>query len=237
MKARIRLTAVTAAMAVAALFVTGAGTPPDTAHQTMRSAHAADAPVLVAGEELDTPAEVEEVLGQPGLPAVYPTVDTTIEPDVPGAIENILETAAGGYLVIVATYVSNKLFKIVKKFIAKGPGTHQKLYQNAGDGRCLADFTKGQITYLANCGDKTGIFWSYSGEGKLWNNDTGDMLTASSTTDGTKLYDWYPPTDWYTWTWGYVCANSSCSEVYGEYWALYNSQSHMISDTTAASVG
>ena len=62
------------------------------------------------------------------------------------------------------------------------------------------------------------------------------MLTASSATDGTKLYDWYPPTDWYTWTWGYVCANSSCSEVYGKYWALYNSQSHMISDTTAASV-
>ena len=127
MKARIRLTAVTAAMTVAALFVTGAGMPPDTAHQTMRSAHSADAPVLVAGEELDTPAEVEEVLGQPGLPAVYPTVDTTIEPDVPGAIENILETAAGGYLVIVATYVTNKLFKIVKNSSRKAP-VHTKSF-------------------------------------------------------------------------------------------------------------
>jgi hypothetical protein len=236
-KARIRLIAVTTAMAVAALFVTGAGMPPDTAHQTMRSAHAADAPVLVIGEELDTPAEAEEVLGQPGLPAVYPTVDTSTQPDIPGAIETVLENVAGGVLTTAVVYAGTKLFKIVKKYIWKGTGTHQKLYQNAGDGRCLADFTKGQITYLANCSDKTGIYWSYSGEGKLWNNHTGDMLTASSNNNGTKLYDWYPPTDWYTWTWGYVCANSSCSEVYGEYWALYNSQSHMISDTTAASVG
>lgn len=237
MDTRIRLTAVTAAMAVAVLSVTGAGMPPDATHQTMRSAHAADAPVLVAGEELDTPAEVAEVLGQPGLPEIYPTVDTTIEPDVPGAIEAVLEQVTGGVLTTAVVYGSAKLFKIVKKYIEKDTSSGDKLYENAGDGRCLADFSKGQITYLANCGDKTGIFWSYSGEGKLWNNYTGDMLTASSATDGTKLYDTYPPSDWHTWTWGYVCANSSCSEVYGEYWALYNSQSHEISDTTAASVG
>ena len=133
-------------------------------------------------------------------------------------------------------YVAGKVFKLIKDYIWVAKGKHAGLWQNAGDGRCIADWYKGQITQLGNCADKTGVYWTYSSEGKLWDNNTHDMLTASSATDGTKLYDWYPPHDWYTWTWGYVCANSSCSEVWGIYWALYNSQTHFISDTTAPTI-
>jgi hypothetical protein len=241
MNARIRLTVLVAAIALVAPLVMGAGTAQARPVHLTGQERVSSAPRLVVGETLRTLAELEEILGKPRLAAVFPTLaGKTAQPAVrriPGVIENILEGAAGGVLVDAIKYGGKKLFKVIKKYVLKGTGKHAKLYENRGDGRCMADFSKGQITRLASCSDKTGIYWSFSSKGRLWDNHTGDMLTASSNKNGTKLYDWYPAHDWHTWTWGEVCANSSCSELYGIYWALYNSQSHKISDTTAASVG
>ena len=149
------------------------------------AALSASVPRLVAGEMLTTPAELQEVLGRPGLPAAYPAAPRAMAPGRVGAtsstISVILEGAAGGAIVNTVQYVAGKVFKLVKDYIWVAKGKHAGLWQNAGDGRCIADWSKGQITQLGNCADKTGVYWTYSSEGKLWDNNTHDMLTASST--------------------------------------------------------
>jgi hypothetical protein len=243
MSPRFRMTAVIIALAAVAAAIPSAaiaGTPSHGMAPVYVSGgvhHYRQPPRLVPGQALTTQAQLREVLGPPGLPPVQaaPATRPPRRIGTSNVIENVMEGVASGVITAAVIYVAKKTFKLVKKYIYKGKHGGQ-LIQNAGDGRCEGGFAKGQVTYLANCGDKTGIYWQYSSGRKLWNTHTGDMLTASSATNGTKPFLWYPAHDWYHWAYGDVCGSCGCTNcLFGIDWALYNSQSHRLSDNAPGS--
>jgi hypothetical protein len=234
MRAHLRMTAVIAATTLALAAVTGASSPPRP-HAPTAGVSGGIRHLAPDGVPLTTARAVDQALaGTPQAPTVYvsggPTTGTFYGiiwllynsqshgisdnaagstanqgPDT-GTIVNILENVSGGIITWGVIQASKGVYKWVKKYIYKGK--HVSL--NAGDGLCMADFGKGLTDYLANCGDKHGIYWTVSTAGKMWDTYTGGMQIASSLNNGTKLYTWYPAKDWYTWTYADVCSASGC---------------------------
>ncbi len=124
-------------------------------------------------------------------------------------IINILEDIAGGLVTWILIEVSKGVYKYVKKWIYKGK--HGGIiYHNAGDGRCLGDFKRGLDDRLASCTDRNGIYWTVTRNWRMENTLTGGMQIASSLSNGTKLYTWYPAKDFYKWTYENICAPGGC---------------------------
>ena len=235
MSSRIRTIAVIVAAALSLLAVTAAAVP----------AKAPRAGPRAGSTMLTTQAEVERALGPPaGTIYIAPgRVERSggVGPRTPATsnITIVLDGVSSGVIVAVIQQVASHpkvVVKLVKKYILKGTGKHIRLVANAGDGDCIADFHEGSADSLANCGDKHGIFWTYSSEGKLWDTYTGGMNIASSLKTGTKLYTEWPAKDWYTWTYDDICASAGCNKAfYGVDWILYNAQGHGISDNASGS--
>jgi hypothetical protein len=163
---------------------------------------------------------------------------TSQGPGINISYQNIIDAVIGGVIVWTAQVVANNptVYKFVKKYILKGLGTRQKLTTNAGDGGCMADFGTGLTDYLANCTDRHGIFWEWQSNLTLYNTYTGGVNIATSLNDGTKLYTWSSPKDWYTWTYDDVCDPAGCNvHFYGIDWILYNAQGSGISDNAPGS--
>ena len=201
----------------------------------------------INGPAVTSASQLEKVLGQPGAPNLYvarvvkqinakPLSERRNQ-----VIDVILETAAGGMLVEIikkAAEVDGKeVFRMVKNAIFKVVGGKGELIPNAGDGECLASWGRNIYSIQSPCSRPHAIFWEYNtnGEGHLWNTYTKGDLISYTDRSGSHTTTTWPRRDWYTWTWGYICANQSCSQVYGVYWTLYNHQSEDLSDTAPGS--
>ncbi len=230
MRVHLRMAAAIAATSLALAAVTGASSP-SRPHAPTLGAGDGISQSSPDGVPLNTAQAVNQALaGTPQAPTMYVNDDATtgtfygiiwllyksqshgISDNAPlsatdtSTIVNILENVSGGVITWGLIETSKGVYKWVKKYLYKG----KHLYLNAGDGRCMADFGQGLTDYLANCGDKHGIYWTVSNAGKMWDTYTGGMQIASSLNNGTKLYTWYPARDWYTWTYADVCSASGC---------------------------
>jgi hypothetical protein len=223
---RLRITAALAGTALALASFTGAaaGTP----HQS----------TSLKFRPLTTPQAVDRALPGPQLPTLYvndgqgsrrgifygiawvlyhDSSHPGISDDAPGSaavrsqvLVTILEGAASGFIVWVATH-AGKVYRFVKKYIfRRGSGGHNKLIQNDGDGLCMASFAQDQSDGLKNCGDRHGIYWTLARSGKIWNTYTGGMVQAVSNNDGAQITTDYPTGDWYTWAHVNVCCTCGC---------------------------
>lgn len=225
MSNKIRFAAIAVAGALALTAVVAAGTAK---HHT-RSVH-------VNSPEVYSRTSVERVLGQPKAPNVYaqPTTQTKPLQRRGSALEVIMENFDAGVMVLIVHTVAKhpkEVIQLIKNgvfWITKGRG---QIAATPSDGTCIADWHWFQYDSEHGCSDRTGIFWEYNNSnGRLYNTYTGGDMFAWGTNNGRHTSTKYPPYDWHTWTWGYICANSSCSQVYGTYWPLYNHQSSMLSD-------
>jgi hypothetical protein len=215
--------------AVAALAVTGiVGAGP---------AHHAGAARSPGGPAVVSASQIEAVLGKPSAPNQYPSAvvpDGTRPLVSDSATDVILEGVLSGELVLIIQAVAQnpkEIFEMIKNGIYKVIKGKGYFFSAPNDGKCIGGFHWNVYDREADCTDKTGIFWEYdSSTGSLYDTHTGGDMFAWGDNDGRHTSTLWPPSDWHTWTYGYICANSSCSKVYGTYWPLYNHQSKALSD-------
>ena len=218
MNTRMRLTAVAAAGALVAASLIAAGS----VH------HARQARVSVPA--VVSRASIERVLGTSGAhrgPNVYarPATQKTqpLRRVNDSNLDVILDGVIVGQILMIFHYVAHhpkEVFEMVKNGIFKLIGKNYVVETAPNDGRCVADWHWNQYASDGGCTDKTGIFWEFnSGNGRFYNTYTGGNLFAWGDTSGrhtsTHYYSHWPISDWKTWWYEYICANKSCTEVYG----------------------